>query len=90
MEQFQIYKVANASCQCSSNDLLHLPPGLEGLEVYNTSQWDSGGDENKTDKVIKKSTFWGVGWLLVHDWLNIRSKGHDLSSFISWMEITAV
>ena len=28
--------------------------GPEALEVYNTFQWDSDGDENKVDKKMEK------------------------------------
>lgn len=28
--------------------------GPEALEVYNTFQWDSDGDENKVDKIMEK------------------------------------
>ena len=56
-QQFQIYEVASGLARNDGKvramTLLHVA-GPEALEVYNTFQWASDGDENKVDKIMEQ------------------------------------
>ena len=56
-QQFEIYQIASGldkkDGKVQAMALLHVV-GIEALEVYNTFQWDTEGDNVKVDKIMEK------------------------------------
>ncbi|CAB4041540.1 Hypothetical predicted protein [Paramuricea clavata] len=67
--------------------LLHVA-GLEALEVYNTFQWDTAGDDVKVDKIMEKfDRYWNPRKNLTFDGQSFctrnQQEGETIDTYIT-------